>query len=196
MEKTIMEDPSETYNNIRKAAEVHRQVRQYARKHIRPGMSLTEIANDIEDAVRALVEENGMEGGIGFPTGLNINNCAAHFSPNAGDKTSERILALLTRCTDGAIVLQQGDVLKVDIGVQVKGRICDSAFTLNWEPTYDKLLEAVKAATNTGLRVRSSMCVLSLPILTRINNRKQALTSAWASSVVSSRRPWSPMRSK
>lgn len=50
-------------------------------------------------------------------------------------------------------VLQQGDVLKVDIGVHVKGRILDSAFTLNWEPTYDKLIEAVRAATNTGVRV-------------------------------------------
>jgi methionine aminopeptidase len=50
-------------------------------------------------------------------------------------------------------VLQQGDVLKVDIGVHVKGRILDSAFTLIWEPTYEKLVEAVKAATDTGVRV-------------------------------------------
>ncbi len=51
-------------------------------------------------------------------------------------------------------VLQQGDVMKVDIGVHVKGRICDSAFTLTFDHTYDTLLEAVKAATNTGIRVR------------------------------------------
>lgn len=50
-------------------------------------------------------------------------------------------------------MLQHSDVLKVDIGVQVKGRILDSAFTLNFEPTYDNLLEAVRAATNTGIRV-------------------------------------------
>jgi methionyl aminopeptidase len=50
-------------------------------------------------------------------------------------------------------VLQSGDVLKIDIGVHVKGRIVDSAFTLNFEPTYDKLIEAVKAATDTGVRV-------------------------------------------
>jgi len=41
----------------------------------------------------------------------------------------------------------------VDFGVQVKGRILDSAFTMSWEPTYDKLIEAVKAATNAGIRV-------------------------------------------
>ena len=54
------------------------------------------------------------------------------------------------------VVLQKGDVLKIDIGIQVGGRICDSAFTLNFEPTYDKLIEAVKAATDTGVRVSRS----------------------------------------
>jgi len=115
---------------------VHRLVRKHARKHIRAGMTMTEIANEIEDTVRALVEENGLESGIGFPTGLSLNECAAHYTPNAGD----------TR------ILKKEDVLKVDIGVHVRGRILDSAFTLTFEPTYDKLLEAVKAATNTGIQ--------------------------------------------
>lgn len=51
------------------------------------------------------------------------------------------------------LVLSQGDVLKVDFGIHVKGRILDSAFTLTWDHTYDKLLEAVKDATDTGIRV-------------------------------------------
>ncbi|THH02315.1 hypothetical protein EW026_g517 [Hermanssonia centrifuga] len=135
-ERMAMEDPEVTYQSIRRAAEVHRQVRKYAQKVIRPGMGMTEIANLIEDGTRALVEENGLESGIGFPTGLSLNHCAAHYTPNAGD----------------TIVLQQGDVMKVDIGVHVKGRICDSAFTLTFDHTYDTLLEAVKAATNTGIR--------------------------------------------
>ncbi|KAG2075191.1 peptidase M24A methionine aminopeptidase [Suillus decipiens] len=135
-ERMAMEDPEITYQSIRRAAEVHRQVRQSARKHIRPGMTMTEVANLIEDGSRALVEENGLESGIGFPTGLSLNHCAAHYTPNAGDTN----------------VLQSGDVLKIDIGVHVKGRIVDSAFTLNFEPTYDTLIEAVKAATDTGVR--------------------------------------------
>lgn len=79
------EDPETTYNDIRRGAEVHRQVRQRARKFIRPGLTMTEIAEFIEDGTRALVEENGLESGIGFPTGLSLNNCAAHYTPNAGD---------------------------------------------------------------------------------------------------------------
>ncbi|KAI9056974.1 peptidase M24A methionine aminopeptidase [Trametes sanguinea] len=135
-ERMAMEDPEVTYNNIRRAAEVHRQVRKYARKYIRPGLRMIDIAETIEDGVRTLVEENGFESGIGFPTGLSLNHVAAHYSPNPGD----------------TLVLGEKDVLKVDIGVHVKGRICDSAFTLSFDPTYDPLLEAVKAATETGVR--------------------------------------------
>ncbi|SAM02368.1 hypothetical protein [Absidia glauca] len=123
------------YNDLRRAAEVHRQVRQYVRKVLKPGMTLTEIAEIIENGTRALVEENGMEAGIGFPTGLSLNHCAAHFTPNAGDKT----------------VLNYDDVMKVDFGVHVNGRIVDSAFTHTFNPKYDKLLEAAKEATYAGI---------------------------------------------
>lgn len=83
------ENSPHNYNAIRRAAEVHRQVRQYARAHIQPGMQMTDIADMIENGTRALVEENGMKSGIGFPTGLSRNHCAAHWTPNAGDKTGE-----------------------------------------------------------------------------------------------------------
>ncbi|KAE9409123.1 peptidase M24A, methionine aminopeptidase [Gymnopus androsaceus JB14] len=136
LEKLANEDPETTYQNIRRAAEVHRQVRAHARKHIKPGMSMIEIVENIENGTRALVEEDGLESGVGFPTGVSLNNCAAHYTPNAGDTT----------------ILKQGDVLKVDFGVHVKGRILDSAFTLTFDHTYDKLLESVKAATDTGIR--------------------------------------------
>jgi methionyl aminopeptidase len=84
-EKLTMEDPEATYENIRRAAEVHRLVRQHAKRYIRPGMTMTHIADTIEDGTRALVEASGFESGIGFPTGLSLNECAAHYTPNAGD---------------------------------------------------------------------------------------------------------------
>lgn len=127
--------------DYREAAEVHRQVRQHAQRTIRPGQTLTEIAEGIENGVRALTGHQGlaegdcMVAGMGFPCGLSINHCAAHFTPNAGNK----------------LVLQQDDVMKVDFGVHVNGRIVDSAFTLAFEPKYDNLLAAVKAATNAGV---------------------------------------------
>jgi methionyl aminopeptidase len=129
-------------NDFRRGAEVHRQVRQWAQGWIQPGMGLTEIAEGIEDSVRALTGHPGLEngdnikGGVAFPTGLNINHIAAHYSPNAGNK----------------MTVKKEDVMCVDFGVHINGRIVDSAFTMSFDPVYDPLLEAVKAATNTGLK--------------------------------------------
>lgn len=137
-ERLLQEGEGNSLNHIRRAAEAHRQVRAYARKAIKPGMSMTDIANLVEDSIRTIIEENGMEAGIGFPTGLSLNEVAAHYTPNAGDKR----------------ILQVGDVLKVDIGIQASGRICDSAFTLTFEEDskWNPLLEATRAATNAGIR--------------------------------------------
>jgi len=66
-----------------------------------------------------------------------LNNCAAHYTPNAGDET----------------VLQVDDVCKIDFGIHVRGRLIDSAFTLHFNPKYDNLVAAVKAATNTGIKM-------------------------------------------
>jgi methionyl aminopeptidase len=77
-----------------------------------------------------------MESGIAFPTGISINNCAAHYTPNPGDET----------------VLKYDDVCKVDFGTQIQGRIIDTAFTVAFNPVYDNLLKAVQDATNTGIK--------------------------------------------
>jgi methionyl aminopeptidase len=65
-----------------------------------------------------------------------VNWCAAHYTPNTGDK----------------MVLAADDVLKIDFGTHVNGRIIDSAWTWTSNPRYDPLLEAVRCATNEGVR--------------------------------------------
>ena len=49
-------------------------------------------------------------------------------------------------------MLSADDVMKIDFGVQINGNIIDSAFTMTFNDKYDALLEAVKDATNTGIR--------------------------------------------
>uniref|UniRef100_A0A383W292 Methionine aminopeptidase 2 n=1 Tax=Tetradesmus obliquus TaxID=3088 RepID=A0A383W292_TETOB len=123
-------------NDVRQAAEVHRQVRSYIRTIAKPGIPLTQLCETLEDSVRNLIEARGLDAGIAFPTGCSLNWVAAHWTPNAGDKT----------------VLQYDDVMKLDFGTQIGGRIIDSAFTVAFNPRYNPLLEAVKDATNTGVR--------------------------------------------
>jgi methionyl aminopeptidase len=50
------------------------------------------------------------------------------------------------------MVLKQEDVMKVDFGVHLNGRIVDSAFTLTFDPVYDNLVNACKDATNAGIQ--------------------------------------------
>ncbi|QDS72479.1 hypothetical protein FKW77_009927 [Venturia effusa] len=140
---TLENMDDEYLNDYRKAAEVHRQVRQDVQTIAKPGVSMTRLADEVEEGVRALVGHQGLEtgdalkGGMGFPTGLCLNNVAAHWTPNPGGKE---------------VILKYDDVLSVDFGVHVNGRIVDSAFTVAANPVYDNLLAAAKAATNTGLK--------------------------------------------
>ena len=78
---------------------------------------MIDICEMIENGTRALVEANGFESGIGFPTGCSLNHCAAHYTPNTGDKT----------------VLQYGDVCKIDFGVHVNGmKSVVTPWNLSW----------------------------------------------------------------
>ena len=53
--------------------------------------------------MRELIKDDFPGRGIAFPTGASINHIAAHWTPNAGDKT----------------VLQHDDIVKFDFGTQV-----------------------------------------------------------------------------
>lgn len=125
------------WQDFRKGAEIHRRVRAKAQQLIKPGMPMLEIADLIENSVRAYTgNDHTLKQGIGFPTGLSVNHVAAHYTPNSSDK----------------LVLKQEDVMKVDIGVHVNGHIVDSAFTLTFDDKYDSLLTAVREATYTGVK--------------------------------------------
>lgn len=78
-----------------------------------------------------------MKAGIAFPTGCSLNYVAAHYTPNNGDNT----------------VLDYNDVMKIDFGTHINGRIIDCAFTVAFNPKFDPLLQTVKDATEAGIKV-------------------------------------------
>jgi methionyl aminopeptidase len=129
---------SDLYNTVREAAEVHRRVRSYMKKYIQPGVKLIDMCEQLENANRAMVGavDGNLTRGIAFPTGCSINNIAAHWTPNKGDTT----------------VLHKDDVLKVDFGTQIDGRIIDCAWTVHFNDKYDPLVNAVRDATNAGIK--------------------------------------------
>ena len=104
-----------------------------------------DITNKIEETNRRLIEKDGLNAGIAFPTGASLNHCAAHWTPNIGDET----------------VLKYDDVMKIDYGSQIDGLMTDCAFTVAFNPRYDNLLQAVKEATDTGIRAAGIDAVFS-----------------------------------
>lgn len=123
------------YQEARIAAEAHRQVliliilrlkylnwlfcnsqtRQHIQRWIKPGMTMIEICEELENTARKLIVENGLKSGLAFPTGCSLNYCAAHYTPNAGDTT----------------VLQYDDVCKIDFGTHINGT---ELMICNWRP--------------------------------------------------------------
>merc|ERR1719431_1614068 len=124
------------YNEIRQAAEAHRQTRQYIQSWAKPGMKMIDICEELEKTARSLINENGLEAGLAFPTGCSRNHVAAHYTPNAGDTT----------------VLEYDDVVKMDFGTHIKGRIIDCAWTMTFNDKYDPLVKGVQEATETGIK--------------------------------------------
>lgn len=176
----------EFLRNYRKAAEVHRQTRKWVQDTVKPGHKLRDVAEGIEDSVRALLGHPGLEpgdslkAGMGFPTGLCLNNQVAHYTPNPGQKD---------------VVLEQQDVMKVDFGVHINGWIVDSAFTMAFDPVYDDLLAAVKDATNTGIRVSTVACRTPLESRdTDIACRLPESMSGSAMLALQSKKPWKAMK--
>ncbi|KAH7491472.1 Methionine aminopeptidase 2B [Phytophthora ramorum] len=133
--RALDREQEDLYETLRHAAEVHRQVRKFAQGLIKPGLKLVGLCSQLETKNRELVVESALARGIAFPTGCSLNHVAGHYTPNSGDQT----------------VLTYGDVMKVDFGTQINGRIIDSAWTVAFDPQFDPLLEAARAAANAGI---------------------------------------------
>lgn len=141
-------DVMEKYvDNLKKAAKIHKDVRQLARSKINVGTKASELIEFIEDESRKRIlkvvngdngnsdtDGNGNEfmsykqGSLAFPVGVSINNCVAHWSWS-GKKLHDK-------------VIKADDVIKVDFGINIGGAIVDSAFTHIFNDKYQPLLDA------------------------------------------------------
>jgi methionyl aminopeptidase len=122
--------------NAIKASSAHKKTNEYIRQIIKPGLNLKDIAILIENKIKEETNfdiNNPLNGGIGFPVGLSLNNCAAHYTPNYNETN---------------IILKENDILKIDYGTHIYGTIIDSAFTLHFDPKYDEFIQISKNITN------------------------------------------------
>ena len=127
-------------NNMINAGKIHEDVNNYIRTILKPNIDLLTLANNIENKIKNLTNYNQNEPldyGIAFPTGLSINNCVAHWTPKINNKK----------------ILLENDVIKIDYGIHIEGSIIDSAFTHTFNSKYDKLLESSKTSTDIAIKL-------------------------------------------
>jgi methionyl aminopeptidase len=120
-------------NIYNKLSDVHNDIEKVVLSIIRPGLYVSELCLFIEQQIEARTSniECVNSKGIAFPVGININNCAAHYSvidPN------------------GSRVFLVDDVVKIDYGIHIDGYILDAAFTVAFKEEYRELLEASRKA--------------------------------------------------
>jgi methionyl aminopeptidase len=124
---------------IIQAGKILSEVREYTQKFIKKDMPLLEIAEKIEEKIFKL------GGKPSFPTGLCINDIAAHYTPSHDDKT-----------------LANG-LLKIDIGAHIDGWIADTAFSIDLEnnkenkeliESSEKALENVMEKIKKNIQIR------------------------------------------
>ena len=128
--------PDNSVDSLTVGSSIHKAIRKHIRPFIKPGLKLSELADLIENKCKELTKEQGINQGIGFPSSLSVNDCAAHFTPS--------------KLYD--VTLNEDSIVKIDFGVHVNGWITDSAFTVAFNDKYKNLLDGVKEATYTGLK--------------------------------------------
>jgi len=124
----------------RRAAKIAKECRDWAAAKIRPGMRVREVLESVEDMIRARGAEPG------FPAQSSRNAIAAHYCSAPDDE----------------LAYQEGDCVKVDIGVHIDGYVADTATTVDlssdgrWKPLIKASADALAAAIATvgpGVRV-------------------------------------------
>jgi methionyl aminopeptidase len=115
----------------RKAGKIAKECREWARRNIKPGITIRSILETVE----AMIAERGAA--PAFPAQSSRNSVAAHYCSSPTDET----------------VYEEGDCVKVDCGVHLDGYIADTACTvdLSTDLRWTALIEASSAALSAAI---------------------------------------------
>ncbi|CAG0897293.1 unnamed protein product [Darwinula stevensoni] len=132
-EKTIAEDIVVT--KYKMGGEMVNRVLQEVIKKCQAGASVREICDHgdkllLEETGKVFKKEKEMKKGIAFPTCLSVNNCICHFSPLYSEPDH---------------ILQDGDMVKIDLGAHIDGYIAVVAHTLVIGASHDDKVKGKKA---------------------------------------------------
>jgi methionyl aminopeptidase len=132
------EEAKECY---KKAKSISDEVLKYAKSIKFENATALSVAETIE---KLIIDKKGKPA---WPVNVCVNEIAAHYSP-----------------TDASLILKDGDLVKIDFGVQVNGYIWDQAFTVCVGNCKSPLIEASEKALEKAtslVRKGAKVCELS-----------------------------------
>ncbi|KAI3676280.1 hypothetical protein L1987_85885 [Smallanthus sonchifolius] len=143
-EKELDLSSAEVVTKYKLAAEIVNKALQLVLSECKPKAKIVDICEKGDSYIR---EQTGsmyknvkkkIERGVAFPTCLSVNNTVCHFSPLASDET----------------VLEEGDILKIDMGCHIDGFIAVVGHThvLQQGPVTGRAADVI-AAANTAAEV-------------------------------------------
>ncbi|KAF5747632.1 EBP1 [Tripterygium wilfordii] len=143
-EKELDLTSPEVVTKYKSAAEIINKALQLVIWECKPKAKVVDVCEKGDSYIR---EQSGnmyknvkrkIERGVAFPTCISVNNTVCHFSPLASDE----------------IVLEEGDLVKIDMGCHIDGYIAVVAHThvLQEGPVTGKAVDVI-AAVNTAVEV-------------------------------------------
>ncbi len=125
-------------NDLKEVGSIGAKAIEYAKTIIKPGSSLIEIANKIENFIKS----NNVQ--LAFPVNLSINEIAAHYTPSINDKT----------------IINGNEVIKIDLGARKGDALSDCAITIDLSNNYQNLIKASEEALNAAIsKVKAGISV-------------------------------------
>ncbi len=134
MSNTLFLKTSVDIARIRRSCQIIEETFRYLKEHIHPGVTTKLIETLAEQYIRKRGGNPAIRGFMGFPGGIctSVNNVMVHGKPN--DYT-----------------LEDGDILTVDIVVEVNGWYGDGAWTYTVGSYSEDSLRLIKAAWQSSL---------------------------------------------
>ena len=121
-------------DSLRKAGTIAKEIKKFIKPKIKVGATGLDIVNAVESKIKEL------GGGHAFPANLCINNIAAHYT---------------SPIRDDGLTINDGDLVKLDIGVHVNGFIVDTAFSVNFND--DESLQNIIQSTEVAVDAAKMM---------------------------------------
>ena len=120
----------EELESFRQAGKLAARIRDESKSMIMVGESLLDIAETIE---KMILEEEGAK--PAFPVNISINDLAAHYTPEA----------------ECATTLDEKDLVKIDMGIEINGALSDTAYTIDLSGENGKLVDASETALRKAI---------------------------------------------